>query len=319
MRITLITILIIFPFFLSAQVYERYQVEPVEVNYPNKLSVVWGNDVFFQTDRYLTNRLQLEYYSQAFERLNLVNFLIDPMSESGPVYSIFLTHDIFTPKNVLGDPKQTDRPYAGVLMLGLKSSHFSTAKRYRFVSSISAGLLGEYAGGRFVQNGIHVLLPASEPIPGWVYQIRHTALVQYATSIEKGVLSMGWVDVDALANARIGLPYTDFSGGARVRIGPGSDYFSPDHLLSKSHNYVHFFAQGTLKTVMYDATLQGGIFNHKNPHTIVDINPLLGEWKAGVAGRYNNLEAEMGAQYFTSKFNGSLPHKWVFFKFGVLF
>lgn len=318
-RLTFIAILSFLYFLSYAQVYERYRVEPVEVNYPKKLSVVWGNDVFFQTDRYLTNRLELEYHSQTFERLHAANLLIDPMSESGPVYSIFLTHDIFTPKNVLGDPEQTDRPYAGVLMFGLKSSHFSTAKRYRFTSTISGGLLGEYAGGRFVQNGIHVLLPASEPIPGWVYQIRHTALVQYSTAIEKGVLNTQWVDLDALANARLGLPYTDFSGGVRMRVGLGPDYFSTDHQLSKSHNYVHFFAQGTLKTVMYDATLQGGIFNDKNPHTIVDINPLVGEWKAGVAGRYDNLEAEIGAQYYSSKFNGSLPHKWIFFKFGILF
>jgi hypothetical protein len=311
--------LAIFTVLIHAQVYERYRVEPVEVTYPKKLSVVWANDVFFQTDRYFTNGLELEYHSQGFERLHLNNLLIDPMSESGPVYSIFLTHDIFTPKNVLGDPEQSDRPYAGVLMIGLKSSHFSTEKRYRFSSSISAGLLGEYAGGQFVQNGIHVLLPASEPIPGWLYQIKHTALVQYNTTIEKGIFNTSWVDFDALADARLGLPYTDFSGGGRFRVGLGPDYFSTDHLLSKSHNYVYFFAQGTLRTVMYDATLQGGIFTDKNPHTIIDINPLVGEWKAGFAGRYDNLQAEFGAQMFTSKFKGSLPHKWVFFKFGILF
>ena len=122
---------------MHAQVFERYQVDPVEVSYPKKLSVVWANDVFFQTDRYFTNGLEIEYHAQAFERLSLANLLIDPMSESGAIYNIFLTHDIFTPKNVLGDPEQTDRPYAGVLIIGLKSSHFSTSKRYRFSSSIS--------------------------------------------------------------------------------------------------------------------------------------------------------------------------------------
>lgn len=319
MRIFFTSIYILLVSLINAQVYERYREAPVEVSYHKKLSVVWANDVFFQTDRYFTNGLELEYHTQWPEQLNIANLLIDPMSESGPVYSIILKHDIFTPKNVLGDPEQSDRPYAGVLMFGLKSSHFSASKRYRFSSSISGGLLGEYAGGQFVQNGIHVLLPASEPIPGWVYQIRHTALVQYATAIEKGVVNTKWVELDALANARLGLPYTDFSGGVRVRVGLGPDYFSTDHLLSKSHNYVHFFAQGNLKTVMYDATLQGGLFNDENPHTIVDINPLVGEWKVGISGRYDNLEAEMGAQYYTSKFNGSLPHKWVFFKFGILF
>jgi hypothetical protein len=319
LRIFFITIFIILVSVINAQIYERYREDPVEVTYPKMLSVVWANDVFFQTDRYFTNGLELEYHTQWPEQLAIANLLIDPMSESGPVYSLILTHDIFTPKNVIGDPAQTDRPYAGVLMAGLKAAHFSAEKKYRFTSEISAGLIGEYAGGQFVQNGIHVMLPASEPIPGWTFQIRHTPTAQYSVTYEKGILSSEWINLDALGNARLGLPYTDFKGAGRVRIGKGPDYFSPDHLLSKSHDFYYFFIEGGVRTVMYDATLQGGIFNDENPHTMVNINPLVGEWKVGAAARYDNLQAEVGAQMYTAKFNGSLPHKWVFFKFGILF
>lgn len=319
MRLYLVFIFIIFSAIIHAQVYERYLEETVEVAYPRKLSVVWENDVFFQTDRYFTNGLQLEYHTQNLEKFAVAGLLIDPMSESGPVYSLTLTHDIFTPKNVIGDPLQTDRPYAGVLLMGIKAEHFSSEKRYRFSAEIGAGLLGEYAGGQFVQNGIHVLLPASEPIPGWAYQIRHTMLLHYSTGLEKGIFSSPWIDADALAGARLGLPYTDFSGGGRIRIGKAPDYYSPGHLLSKSQNYMYFFAEGHLRTVLYDATLQGGMFTDKNPHTVVDTNPLVGEWKAGIAARYANLQAEVGAQMYTPKFRGALSHKWVFFKFGILF
>ena len=319
MRLFLVSIFIVFSVLIHAQVFERYQEEITEVTYPQKLSVVWANDVFFQTDRYFTNGLKLEYHSQGMEKFAVAGLLLDPMSESGPLYSLTLVHDIFTPKNVIGDPVQTDRPYAGVLMTGIKAEHFSTEKRYRFSSEIAAGLMGEYAGGQFVQNGIHVLLPTSEPIPGWAFQIRHTMLLQYNTGFEKGIFRSQWVSADALAGARIGLPYTDFSGGGRIRIGRAPDYFSPDHLLGKTQQHVYFFAEGYLRTVFYDATLQGGMFNDKNPHTIVDTNPLVGEWKTGIAAQYANLQAEAGARMVTPKFKGAVSHKWVFFKLGILF
>lgn len=90
-------------------------------------------------------------------------------------------------------------------------------------------------------------------------------------------------------------------------------------MLDKAHNYVYFFVEATLRTVLYDATLQGGIFTDKNPHTITGIRPLVGNMKAGVAARWTNFEAEMGAAMFTPKFENALQHRWVFFKFGILF
>jgi len=319
LRSILISILLLLNSCLSAQVYERYLVEEVEVTYPKKIEVEWANDVFFQTDRYFTNGLVLEYYSQNFNRFGVSKLLFDPMSESGPIYSLSVTHDIFTPKNVFGDPEMTDRPYAGVLMIGLKATHFSKAKHYKFYSEIQAGLLGEYAGGRFVQNGIHVLLPASEPIPGWAYQIDHDLCVQYNISLEKQLFESQWVSVDMLANSRLGLPYTDFSGGGRLRIGLSPDYYSADHLLNKNNNYVNLITEFKLRTVFYDATLQGGALNGNNPHTIVNTNPLIGELKTGIAAKYSVYTLEMGAQMFTPKFQGALAHKWAYFKLGMLF
>lgn len=319
MRLLLFSFIIFLSSFLNAQVYQRYQTQEVEKSYPGKFEAVWANDVFFQTDRYFTNGLEFQYYSQSFVKFGIAKLLFDPMSESGPIYSLTLTHDIFTPKNVFGDPLQTDRPYAGVLLLGIKATHFSSEKNYRFTSEIQGGLLGEYAGGRFVQNGIHVLLPASEPIPGWTYQIDHDLCVQYNIGLEKLFFSYKWFEADLLAKGRLGLPYTDFSGGSRIRIGKSPDYYSSDHLLSKNGNYVYFFTEVNLRTVFYDATLQGGALNDKSPHTINNIDPLIGEFKAGIAGRYRCFEVEIGAQKFTAKFKGATSHRWAYFKFGFLF
>jgi hypothetical protein len=300
-------------------VYERYLVEEVEVSYPRKLEVMWANDVFFQTDRYYTNGLEFEYFSQSFEHFGVAKLLLDPGSESGPLYSLTLSHDIFTPKNVLGDPEQSDRPYAGVLMFGLKAVHFSTSKNFRFTSEIQAGLLGEMAGGRFVQNGIHVLLPASEPIPGWSYQIDHDLCAQYNIGIEKLLLKQKWFEADLLAKARMGLPYTDFSGGARIRAGKAVNYYAANEFLNLSNSQFYLFAEANLRTVFYDATLQGGAFNSKNPHTIINTNPFVGDIKFGTVIKYKSFTTELGAQMLSPKFEDAFSHKWAYFKFAFLF
>lgn len=304
---------------LSSQVYERYVVEEIEIKYPHRLEVVWENDVFFQTDRYFTNGIQIEYHSQNLGYSALSQLLLNPMSGSVPVYSLTVTHDIFTPRNVLGDPASTDRPYAGVLLIGLKAVYFGTQKNFRLTSEVQMGLLGKYAGGQLVQNGIHKLLPASEPIPGWTFQIDHDLLLSYNMEIEKLLFDAGWLEQDILARGRLGLPFTDFSGGTRLRFGKAADYYSPDHLLSKTISQFYFFTEAWLRMVMYDATLQGGAFNDNSPHTLSNIKPFLGEIKTGVAFRYTNLFAEIGAQMVTSKFEGALDHRWVYFKVGTLF
>lgn len=318
-RTVILFVLVFISSFLYSQVYERYLVEEIEVSYPDKLEIMWANDVFFQTDRYYTNGLEIEYFSQSFKRFGIAKLLLDPGSESGSLYSLNISHDIFTPKNVVGTPEQSDRPYAGVLMFGIKAVHFSAAKNFRFTSEIQAGLLGEVAGGRFVQNGIHVLLPDSEPIPGWTYQIDHDLCVQYNVEIEKLLLKQKWFEADLLAKARLGLPYTDFSGGARIRAGKAVNYYSADQFLNLSNSQVYLFAEAKLRTVFYDATMQGGAFNTENPHTIIHTNPFVGDFKTGVVIKYTHFSTELGAQMISPKFDGADSHKWAYVKFAFLF
>jgi hypothetical protein len=60
-------------------------------------------------------------------------------------------------------------------------------------------------------------------------------------------------------------------------------------------------------------------FDGKNPHTIINSKPLVGEYKMGLAVRFNNVTAETGARFVTPKFYGADSHKWAYFKFGILF
>ncbi|MDD2632228.1 MAG: lipid A deacylase LpxR family protein [Bacteroidales bacterium] len=304
---------------VSAQGFQRYLVPEEVIEYPHRLQVTWANDIFFQTDRYYTNGVEIEYHSQQLGNSVLSRLLFDPLVDSKPIYSLVLTHEIYTPRNVLGDPSYNDRPYAGVLLLGLKGAFYDEAHQYVLRSTIQAGLLGRYAGGQLVQNGIHVLLPASEPIPGWDFQIQQEMLLSYLVDYQKLLFDAGKFQMDALAATSLGLPLTDFSGGLRLRYGQGEAFFSPQHLLAVEGMQYNFFAEATTRYVVYDATLQGGAFNGSSPHTIETINPLLAQVKAGASFRYHKVTAEIGAQWVSAKFENALAHKWGYFVIGFLF
>jgi hypothetical protein len=319
LRLALLGALLMSASFLSAQGFQRYLVPEVVIEYPHRLQVMWVNDVFFQTDRYYTNGLQIEYHSQHLGNSGLAKILFDPLIKSEAIYSVVLTHEIYTPRNVLGDPMRTDRPYAGILLLGLKGAFYDDDRQFVLTSTIQAGLLGRYAGGQFVQNGIHVLLPASEPIPGWDFQIHQEMLLSYLIDYQKLLFAAGNFQMDALAATSLGLPLTDFSGGLRLRYGLGEGYFSPQNLFSVDGMQYNIFVEATTRYVVYDATLQGGALNRTSPHTIQTINPLLAQMKAGASFRYHRVATEIGAQWVSAKFENALPHKWAYLTFGYVF
>jgi hypothetical protein len=319
LRLAFLGALLLGASFLSAQGFQRYLVPEEVIEYPRRLQVMWANDVFLQTDRYYTNGLQIEYHSQHLGNSAVSKLLFDPLVQSAPIYSLLLTHEIYTPRNVLGDPVRTDRPYAGVLLLGLKGAFYDDDHQFLLSSTIQAGLLGRNAGGQFVQNGIHVLLPASEPIPGWTYQIKQDMLLSYLVDYQKLLIHAGKLQMDALAATSLGLPLTDFSGGIRLRYGQGDDYFSPRQILAVDGLQYNIFAEVSTRYVVYDATLQGGVFNRESPHTIQVINPLLAQVKAGASVRYQKFNTEIGAQWISAKFENALPHKWAYFIIGFLF
>ena len=305
--------------FVSAQRFQRYLVPEEVIDYPQRLQVLWANDFFFLTDRYYTNGVEIEYHRQQLGNSVLSRLLFDPLVDSKPIYSLVLKHEIYTPRNVLGDPSFNDRPYAGVLLLGFKGAFYDVDHQYVLSSTIQAGLLGRWAGGQFVQNGIHFLLPASEPIPGWDFQIHQDVLLSYLVDYQKLLLDRGDFQIDALAATSLGLPLTDFSGGIRLRYGKGVTFFTPQHLLSVEGMQYNFFAEASARYVVYDATLQGGVFNRGSPHTIEIINPLLAQVKAGASFRYHKVITEIGGQWVSSKFENALSHKWGYFVIGFLF
>src|SRR5215475_3122835 len=87
-------------------------------------SILFENDIFFNTDRHYTNGTALAYTTAPQDTpdwgVNLARDLpfFEPNSDIRMSY--MLAQDIFTPQNTaLVNPDPLDRPYAGYLYLGL--------------------------------------------------------------------------------------------------------------------------------------------------------------------------------------------------------
>ena len=306
-------------FSLFGQVeYYRFPVKKKQEVLPKRLTVQWANDVFFQTDRYFTNGLRIEYHDQNLEFFSLSKLLYNPLVETQGYFSFTVTHDIFTPRNTFGNPLPEDRPYAGYLLFGIKSIHFDEEKKFAFSAELQAGMMGKYSGGEMVQNSIHVLLPASEPIPGWIYQIDNDLCINYNLDFEQQLFSYKKLKADALASGRLGLPNTDLGGGARIRFSAFNDYYSTQRLLRPENFRLSIFAEAQLNMVIYDASLQGGIIN-TSLHTLETINAFVGNFEIGASLKLNYLLLDVGAKMNTAKFSGALPHRWAYFSIGYLF
>jgi len=80
----------------------------------------------------------------------------------------------------------------------------------------------------------------------------------------------------------------------------------------KSPLQIWFFAQGNANVVVYDATLQGGIFNTNNPYTIQNhtLNKLVYQASAGIAVYSGSLGVEFENFFLTPEFEGARNFGW---------
>jgi len=290
-----------------------------DLNDWKKFTVKWDNDIAFQTDRYYTNGLEFEYHDQRLKYLLPARFIFNPFENSESIYSLTLTHHIFTPRVFLIPPGAIDRPFSSYLLLGYKAMQLSAEKRAAWSSELRVGLMGKYAGGELVQNSIHKMLPASEPVPGWDTQIDHDICIDYQVKFEKEIFAMKFVAAQGLAKGTLGVPYTDLGAGLRIKAGLFPDAYSALKFFDNTDWQIYLFVDAFATTSIYDATLQGGAFNQKNPYTLQDINVFVGELDFGISGQWKSLSAGVGGSMRTPRFQEALPHRWGYIEFGYIF
>jgi lipid A 3-O-deacylase len=270
----------------------------------------YENDFFAAFDRDYTQGILIEKVHPGLSRFPLMKILWHP-GNSAIKYGLAIEHNAYTPDDIGAyNIQYGDRPYAGVLLLKsfLISDDFE--RKQRISVSFSTGVVGPAAGGEQMQRTIHHWISYMQP-EGWHNQIQNDLVLNYQVNLEKQIYQFNHLFLLSLyGSARVGTLSDKVSGGFNASLGNfKSPFVCPDLSRHAFQWYVYFNLTGN--GVAYDATLQGGLFNHSSIYTIpnAEISRLTLQDKFGLVLIFRSLYLEYYRTGSTEEFYTSIYHR----------
>jgi hypothetical protein len=213
-------------------------------------SLLFENDLFYNTDHDYTNGAELSYSSAPS---NTPQWAIDAarslpfFTQQGDVRTRYaLGQNIYTPQDItLANPPAGERPYAGFLYgsMGLVDDSGTHLDQLQ----LTLGVVGPASLAEQTQKWVHGLVHARKPM-GWSTQLRDEPglILNYERAIKvipPQSLLGGVFDIEPHWGIAVGNIYDYVNAGAMARFGfnlprdygpmridpslPGSDYFEP--------------------------------------------------------------------------------------------
>ena len=276
------------------------------------LNVVFDNDIFDNTDYYYTNGIYIELLTPVATLSPLSRMLVGVKRAPLNFTGFFLRQNIYTPTNPdKAEVSIGDRPFSAFLTIGQTRQSYSFKKKLSIKSSVSFGVMGPASLGGFVQSSIHNI----EPI-GWINQINNSFVFDYSINVEKGIFSTPHAELNFTYGGSFGTIFNKFNTGFYFRTGSFLPVYrgstSVLNASSKSKLQYWFFVSGKSNFVLYDATLQGGLFTSKNNYVIDsdNINRVVAKLSIGFAVYYNKVGFEFQNFYISPEFKNAYDFRW---------
>lgn len=210
-----------------------------------------------------------------------------------------------------------DRPYAGLIYGGVGAEFFANERIEKFLrrkvgfndkdrvsfthyAELDGGMIGPAAGCKATQKFVHKVLGCKDP-KGWGNQLHNEPILnaQWWTK-------MNWYPVDWFAIVpRSGV----LAGNLQDAVEVGIDFKLGWNLQDDVGNQILLSATPQEKGgfwdklsawafvgcderyYLYNHILEGSMFNHRDDHLSVDIEPFVFEWRCGIAMKYGNFHA----------------------------
>ncbi len=287
--------------------------------------LTYENDFFVATDRYYTQGISLELIMPFIKKSPLSRLLISINNGALNYYGINIEQDVFTPRSIRYDSIYVgERPFAGVFFVSHFLVSINSEKKQRLSTSLALGIIGPEAKGSEEQKGIHYALQNIQPL-GWENQIATDYVLNYNVKFEQGLFAKKRIECIGFVGSRLGTLYDDISVGAMLRGGWMQPYFKNLGLGSSSNKLnengggdktnkfqCYIFGKAELKTVAYNATLQGGMFNKNSIYTLPaqDIKRVVGMAHLGLVMAYKRVSFEYSHAYISPEFDIGLSHSW---------
>jgi lipid A 3-O-deacylase len=263
----------------------------------------YANDYFTGTDRYYTQGLGLQYFDPALRRSPLMGALVS-LPDTERFYGLALRNSGYTPSRLSSDAALIgDRPFAATLTLGHVLVSRDRDRGLTLTARLDAGVIGQAAGGKWQQVGIHRatgnLLPH-----GWDNQVRNDLALDYSLRLEKTLKAAPFGDFGVYGEATAGTLHDNAALGAFGKIG---------RIEASSSRRFYLFGRAESRLIGYDATLQGGLLNRGSPYTLTSPQVRRSVLRADIGftidrGSYALIVTRT---YLSREFTGGLSHQWV--------
>jgi lipid A 3-O-deacylase len=309
-RLLLCTSISLLPFCGGAQAIDN-ALSYKNINGDKYFRINYENDFFSATDKYYTQGFDFELVAPWVQHFPLSKLLVHPV-HGYTRYGITIEHEGYTPSSIGSDAiLYGDRPFAACFFLKTFQTTIDSARKQRFSTSLSTGIIGPGAGGKEMQVDIHTWL--HDMIPhGWQYQISNDAILNYQVDYEKQLVSAGHVFLlNADAMARAGTLSDKASVGGTMMFGYFDSPFGVS-LATKSNFRIYAYEHPEVDVVGYDATLQGGVFDHSSPYTISpkDLTRITFQNRFGFVVVYRRFYLEYFQSLLSNEFATGNYHVW---------
>lgn len=279
----------------------------------------YDNDFFTSTDGNYTQGINLELVHAAIEKFPLSKLLFS-IKESEKKHGIAIEHLGYTPTSIRHEEIiYSDRPFAAALYLKTFKLSFDTTRNILVSSTINLGILGNAAGGEWMQKTIHRNLKNIEPL-GWDNQVKNDAVINYEITFEKALfpLTDGFM-FSSISKLNAGTFRDNIGTGFSVMAGRFSNPFFTAAPVTNNFQY-KVYASTLVNLIGYDATLQGGMFSSDNSYTIAnsDISRIVLSSEMGVTMQYKKVYLEYFQSIKSREFKTGEYHRWGGIRLGML-
>lgn len=270
---------IILFFLFTAQVWSQ--------NSGAEFGIITDNDLYTSSkyDMYYTNGLELFYKYVSKNQNSKIH---------KKTTEFRLGQYIYTPRFINTPEKEImDRPYAGYLF-GEFGKTFFYKNESVLKMDLRLGYLGQNAFGQETQKSFHDLVGYKE-VFGWEYQIQNALAIQTHFLFSKKLFSSvksDFVDFHFRSEASLGTIFTGITTGFVSRIGfkklaPIYNSNLYGGAVGSTESEFYFYIAPSINYQLYDATIQGSLFNDNSPVTF-KLVPWRFNGEAGFKYRKNN-------------------------------
>jgi len=223
------------------------------------------------------------------------------MNGDNNYWNFVVGQKIITPEDIalsIDEMNLYERPYAGLLYFGLEKEHIYNTKS-KFTYSFLLGLTGKGALAEETQKWVHKIT-SSTPPQGWSSQIDEIIGIQFNmaytfNNMKKEKRKKTQFTGEFTWAYEVGNIFINFTIAEKFKL----NYFKDE--LKESDFYL--FIMPSLKLNLYDATVQGAMFNDNSILT-KDIEYLVGKIELGLSKKINNLTINYSVNFYTPEVEG---------------